>query len=164
MPTRRELIKAGIYGSTAFLYLTGPRMDTWALKDGGTNDGDVAGSPKTTPFQVDLPISKQKTPVPLASLPGAPVFNDGQPTDYYSSTEQVALQQILPGQKTLVWTYDGTYPGPTYAPRLNRRIVVRQTNHLQVNTVIHQHGGHTQAASDGSAFPDEEIPVGGCRL
>ncbi|HEU4413401.1 MAG TPA: multicopper oxidase domain-containing protein [Candidatus Angelobacter sp.] len=162
MPTRRELIKAGIYGSTALLGLTGPRLDIWALKDGGSNGG-FGGSPRVAPFQVDLPIPTVKTPVPLASLPGAPVFNDGQPTDYYSSTEQVALQQILPGQKTLVWTYDGTYPGPTYTPRLNRRIVIRQTNHLPANTVVHQHGGHTQAASDGSAFPDEEIPVGGFR-
>jgi spore coat protein A len=159
MLNRRDLIKLGAYSSTALLHLTGLKLDTWALKDGGNNQA----SPAATPFQVNLPIPPVKTPVPLASLPGAPVFNDGQPTDYYSSTQQLALAQILPGQKTLVWTYDGTTPGPTYVPRLNRRIVVRQTNLLPANVNVHQHGGHTVPASDGSAFPDEEIPVGGFR-
>jgi FtsP/CotA-like multicopper oxidase with cupredoxin domain len=158
MVNRRELIKAGFYGSAAMLHLTGLKLDTWAL-DSNSNQS----SPKVTPFQVDLPLPKVKTPVPAASLPGAPVFNDGLPTDYFLATQHQALAQVLPGKQTLVWTYDGTFPGPTFPARLNRRMVVRQINNLPVNTVVHQHGGHTQAPSDGSAFPDEEVPVGGFR-
>jgi FtsP/CotA-like multicopper oxidase with cupredoxin domain len=152
---RRELLKAGLYSSAAMLHLSGLNLDTWAF-----DDNNQQHSPPVTPFQVDLPLPAFKTPVPASSLPGVPVFNDGIPTDYFSMTQQQALVQILPGQKTLIWGYDGAFPGPTFPARLNRRMVVRQVNNLPVNVNVHHHGGHTQSASDGSALPDLEIPPG----
>ncbi|HEV2730341.1 MAG TPA: hypothetical protein VGV15_09940 [Terriglobales bacterium] len=73
---RRELLKAGLYSSAAMLHLSGLKLNTWAF-----DDNNQQHSPAVTPFQVDLPLPAFKTPVPAASLPGAPVFNDGIPTD-----------------------------------------------------------------------------------
>lgn len=156
MPTRRDLLKTGLYSSAALLHLTGVRFDTWAL-DGGKN---VPPNPKVIPFQVDLPIPVAKTPVSPDTLPGVPRFSDGIPTDYFSVNVQQALAQILPGKQTLIWGYDGVTPGPTFPARLGRRIVVRQTNNLPSNINVHHHGGHTQSLSDGSALPELEIRPG----
>ena len=159
MPTRRELIKMGLFGSAAMLHLTGFKFDTWALDEGKIPKVD----PRVIPFQVNLPIPPFKATVSPATLPGVPLFNDGIPTDYLSFNVQQTLLQILPGKKTLVWGYDGISPGPTFNARLGRRIVARQTNNLPVNINVHHHGGHTQALSDGSALPNLEIPPGAFR-
>jgi FtsP/CotA-like multicopper oxidase with cupredoxin domain len=80
-------------------------------------------------------------------------------TDYYEITEQEASQQILPGLRTPLWTYDGTFPGPTVVSRTGRRTVVRHTNELPAPVVVHLHGGHVPSGSDG--FPtDALLPVG----
>ena len=149
----------GIFGSAAMLHLTGLKLDTWALDEGKIPRVD----PRVTPFQLDLPIPAFKATVSPTTLPGVQLFNDGIPTDYVSFNVQQTLAQILPGKKTLVWGYDAVSPGPTFNARLGRRLVARQHNNLPVNINVHHHGGHTQAASDGSAIPDEEIPPGAFR-
>jgi spore coat protein A len=156
MTTRRDLLKLGVYGSTAMLHLTGLKLDTWALSENKAPKVD----PRVTPFQADMPVPAFKSTVSPATLPGVPLFNDGIPTDYVSFNVQQALAQILPGKKTLVWGYDGHVPGPTFQARVGRRLIARQQNNLPVNINVHHHGGHTQAASDGSALPDEEIEPG----
>jgi spore coat protein A len=160
MPTRRELLKLGLYGSTAMLCLTTSKLGTWTWAlDENKNPVDR----RVTPFQVDLPVPAFKGTVSPATLPGVPLFNDGIPTDYVSFNVQQTLAQILPGKKTLIWGYDGVSPGPTFRARLGRRLVARQTNNLPVNINIHHHGGHTQSASDGSALPELEIKPGAFR-
>jgi len=158
MLNRRDLLKAGLFSSTAMLHLGGARFNSWAL-DGGKNPGN----PNVIPFQASLPIPVTKTPVSPATLPGVPLFNDGIPTDYFSVNVHQALVQLLPGKQTLIWGYDGITPGPTFQARLGRRIVVRQTNNLPSNMNVHHHGGHTQSLSDGSALPALEIPPGNFR-
>ncbi|MFB7476921.1 multicopper oxidase family protein [Kitasatospora sp. NPDC056184] len=104
--------------------------------------------PLPEPFQVPLPV-----PAVLA-----PVRSDAT-ADYYELTQKVARLEILPGLRTEAWTYGGSYPGPTLSVRSGRRTVVTHRNELPVPTVVHLHGGHTPADSDG--YPvDLVLPVG----
>ncbi|MEU1508870.1 MULTISPECIES: multicopper oxidase family protein [unclassified Kitasatospora] len=101
------------------------------------------------PFQVPLPVP------PVLQ----PVRTDGT-TDYYEITQRSARLEILPGLRTEAWTYGGSFPGPTFAVRAGRQSVVRHRNELPVPSVVHLHGGHTPADSDG--YPtDLLLPVGG---
>jgi FtsP/CotA-like multicopper oxidase with cupredoxin domain len=65
------------------------------------------------------------------------------------------MHEILPGVRTEVWGYDGIFPGPTLVSRSGRRTVVQHRNELSVPTVVHLHGGHTPATSDG--YPTDLI-------
>ncbi|MFJ3216685.1 multicopper oxidase family protein [Kitasatospora sp. NPDC086801] len=108
-----------------------------------SSDLDLPG-----PFQIPLPV-----PAVLQ-----PVRTDGT-ADYYEITQRVAALEILPGVKTEAWTYGGTFPGPTVVTRSGRTAVVKHRNELPVPSVVHLHGGHTPADSDG--YPvDLLLPVG----
>jgi spore coat protein A len=87
------------------------------------------------------------TPLPIPEVL-APVRRDGT-TDHYEITQRPALLGLLPGLRTAAWTYGGTFPGPTIVSRAGRRTVVRHRNELSEPVVVHLHGGHTPAASDG---------------
>jgi spore coat protein A len=89
-------------------------------------------------FQVPLPIPPVLKPV---STSGG--------VDRYQITQREATLEILPGVKTSAWTYGGTFPGPTIESRRGRPVTVTHRNELPVPTVVHLHGGHTPAASDG---------------
>src|SRR5437763_5420869 len=69
--------------------------------------------------------------------------------DSYDIVQRVSTQEILPGVRTQVWGYNGTFPGPTIVSRSGRRTVVRHHNQLPVPTVAHLHGGRTPPPSDG---------------
>lgn len=104
--------------------------------------------PVPAPHQVPLPI-----PSVLA-----PVRTDAT-TDYYEITQRPATAEIIPGLMTPLWTYEGTFPGPTLVSRSGRRVVVKHTNGLPHPVVVHLHGGHTPPESDG--YPGDLIlPVG----
>ncbi|MGW5264470.1 multicopper oxidase family protein [Microbispora sp. NPDC004025] len=94
--------------------------------------------PLPPPFQVPLPIPAVLKPVGTSG--GA---------DRYEITQREASAEILPGVKTPLWTYDGTFPGPTVESRRGRPVTVSHRNELPVPTVVHLHGGRTPAASDG---------------
>jgi FtsP/CotA-like multicopper oxidase with cupredoxin domain len=108
--------------------------------------------PSTTPlpaaFRVPLPV-----PPVLA-----PARTDAT-TDYYEITQRVARLPILPGPATEAWTYGGSWPGPTIVSRAGRRTVVRHRNLLPEPVVVHLHGGHTPAESDGYPI-DLIMPTG----
>ncbi|MFB7513190.1 multicopper oxidase family protein [Streptomyces sp. NPDC056144] len=91
------------------------------------------------------PVYATALPIPQVLKP---VASTGT-TDTYEITAQHAELGILPGLKTPAWTYGGTFPGPTIVSRSGRRTVVRHRNELDLPTVVHLHGGHTPAASDG---------------
>lgn len=90
------------------------------------------------PFQVPLPVPQVLAP---SSTSGT--------TDAYEITQRTAQLEILPGLKTTAWTYGGTFPGPTIVSRSGRRSVVTHRNELDQPVVVHLHGGHTPASSDG---------------
>ena len=61
--------------------------------------------------------------------------------------------RVLPhGPRTPMWTYGGTFPGPTIVRRTGRDTRVTFVNHLPRKAgamTIHQHGGHQTSANDG---------------
>ncbi|MES9604408.1 multicopper oxidase domain-containing protein [Actinomadura sp. NPDC000929] len=90
------------------------------------------------PFQVPLPLPPVLKPV--ATTGGI---------DRYEITQREVTAEVLPGVRTPLWTYEGTFPGPTIESRRGRPVSVRHRNELPVPTVVHLHGGRTPAASDG---------------
>jgi FtsP/CotA-like multicopper oxidase with cupredoxin domain len=94
--------------------------------------------PIPEPFQLPLPV-----PAILA-----PVRRDAT-TDYYAITQKVGSAEIIPGLRTPMWTYGGTFPGPTIVSRSSRRVVIDHINTLPVPVAVHLHGGHTPHDSDG---------------
>jgi spore coat protein A len=104
-------------------------------------------TPLPAPFQVPLPVPQVL----------APVRSDAT-TDFYELTQREADLRILPGLTTRAWTYGGTFPGPTIVSRQDRQAVVRHRNELPEPVVVHLHGGHTPADSDGYPI-DLILPV-----
>jgi spore coat protein A, manganese oxidase len=177
MLDRRSLLKLGLVSAPSLM----GGMGSVAWSHGGVN---APKSPPVQPFQVSLPLPSAHIPVVSTDKNGnvtkgsfslvdtpdekAPRFADGVATDYFIVPMEETLVPILPGQKTLAWTYGdqvpgtGTYPGRSFKARGNfngqsgARIVVRfggliTTPHIGV---VHLHGAHTAANFDG--FPAEE--------
>ncbi|WP_283135098.1 multicopper oxidase family protein [Rhizohabitans arisaemae] len=90
--------------------------------------------PLPRPFTVPLPV-------PAIAEPGA----DGT----YELVQRQAKLEIIPGTRTEIWGYDGTFPGPTFDVRRGKPIRVRIRNTLPVPTSTHLHGGVTPAEFDG---------------
>lgn len=129
-----------------FLGLTGAALAVGAAGWAGRDLLRPAQPGLVLPSQVSLPGRFE------VALPVPPVLrptrSDGT-TDYYDVVQQVADLEILPGLRTEAWTYGGSFPGPTIVSRSGRRAVVRHRNELPHPTVVHLHGGHTPAESDG---------------
>jgi spore coat protein A, manganese oxidase len=59
---------------------------------------------------------------------------------------------ILPGKETRMWTYAGTFPGPTIRRPAGQQTQVTFVHNLPTNAgelSVHLHGGHTSSADDG---------------
>ncbi|MFF3033990.1 multicopper oxidase family protein [Streptomyces rubiginosohelvolus] len=101
------------------------------------------------PYTVPLPIPAHARPTGRANG-----------TDRYEVEQREASVEILPGLKTKIWGYDGTFPGPTFVARSNVKTLLVVRNSLPVPTSTHLHGGVTPPDSDG--YPtDLLVPVGG---
>lgn len=131
--TRRQVLSAG--GGLSLMAAAG-LLTSAALSRRPPYTGAELRSAVPLPpaFQVPLPIPSALAPV------GA---------DHYEITQREAAVEILPGVRTPMWTYEGTFPGPTIEARRGRPITVTHRNALPVPTVVHLHGGRTPAASDG---------------
>lgn len=60
--------------------------------------------------------------------------------------------QILPGNPTRMWTYGGTFPGPTIRRPAGKRTKITFVNKLPPKAghlTTHLHGGHNRATFDG---------------
>jgi spore coat protein A, manganese oxidase len=114
--------------------------------------GEVVRSriPLPRPFRVPLPIPALARPVHTDTT-----------TDYYEIVQREAHQEILPGVRTRILGYNGTFPGPTLVTRSGRQAVVTHRNELTVPVGVHLHGGHTPAHSDG--YPTDLIQPAGRR-
>jgi spore coat protein A len=143
---RRALLKA--LGGIGVASAVGvPLLD--GLRGAGSTGARLESRLKLPqPFQLSLPIPPVLTPVRTDA--------DG---DHYEITQRAGTAEILPGIATRVWGYDGMFPGPTIVSQSGRPTTVRHHNSLPVPVVVHLHGGHTPAASDG--FPtDLVLPAG----
>ncbi|MFC4058570.1 multicopper oxidase family protein [Planomonospora corallina] len=107
-------------------------------------EGLRSALPLPRPFTVPLPVPATARPV----RPG-----------HYEVVQRAAQVEIIPGTKTEVWGYDGTFPGPTFDLRRGERTVVRVRNELPVPTSTHLHGGVTPPDSDG--YPTDLVVAAG---
>ncbi|MFC5639475.1 multicopper oxidase family protein [Streptomyces bullii] len=125
----------------------------------------VAGcsiSPSTStgqllPSRIALP---RPFTVPLPSMPVLrPSTTDGR--DVFDLVQRPTTLEVLPGARTDLLTYGGTFPGPLLETRSGRLAVVRHRNALDVPVSVHLHGGHTPSASDG--YPTDLVRPGESR-
>ncbi len=167
--SRRELMKLGAAaGSSAILGLANPHRL-------GANDGlPPTPSPHTTPWVHALPVPpiKQPLPGPGSLLGGLPYPADHQyygqfpPQKFYELRVKAAQhtfhQELGP---SLIWGYDGIYPGPTLDARYGQPILVRVHNELPTDAelaanptfgsnevITHLHNFHSASESDGGPW------------
>src|SRR5881397_1207044 len=167
--TRRDFMK---YGAAALGAVTLANSGLYFLLQQATrsaraDDQEFRTPIRFTPFTQALPIPPVKQPGALfthrCALPSVSGLN---PPKFYTVQMKKATAEIIPGHpETVVWGYDGMYPGPTFRVYHNEPAVVRFVNNLSFNTIVHNHGGHTSSESDGSdsVFPSQVMPPGQSR-
>jgi FtsP/CotA-like multicopper oxidase with cupredoxin domain len=100
------------------------------------------------------------TPAPGFSTPLniPPVITSANPT---ISMEEACIQ-IRPGPCTNMWTYGGTFPGPTIRRPTGEPTYVTFTNNLPATAgemTVHHHGNHSSPENDGQPH-HHLIPAG----
>src|SRR4051812_38172672 len=108
---------AGAAGVAGPFGLAGCGRDT----TGQTAQLLTSRTPRPRPYAVPLPVPAVKKPL-----------RSDATTDYYEIVQRVADVEIVPGLRTPILGYDGTFPGPTLVSRSGRRTVVRHRNTLPV--------------------------------
>ena len=72
--------------------------------------------------------------------------------------------QILPGALTRMWTYNGTFPGPTIRRPAGQTTTLTLVNKLRSaagELTLHNHGNHSSSESDGQPDAFLAAPGGG---
>ncbi|MHC4203607.1 MAG: multicopper oxidase family protein, partial [Planctomycetota bacterium] len=62
---------------------------------------------------------------------------------------------------TIVWTYNGSIPGPTIDGKVGDTLIVHFFNNLPEETTVHWHGVKVPANMDGSNISQQAVPPGG---
>ncbi|GAB3422413.1 multicopper oxidase family protein [Flindersiella endophytica] len=117
--------------------------------------GSSTPEPRLLPSTAKLP-KPYGVPLPIPPV-ARPVSTTG-PSDVYELEVKPAKAEIIPGLRTTIWGYGGTFPGPTFETRAGRPIVVDQRNRLATPISTHLHGGRVPASSDG--YPTDVIKTG----
>lgn len=144
MIDRRAFLRWGALGLGG---LAVPTAVARAVAGGGGLGIHAAASPPVAPFTLPLRVPALLSPQSVGGV------------DTYEITMRPGSVESLPGIRTDIWGYEGTWPGPTIIARPGRPVVVRQRNELDVETTIHLHGGHVASAMDGQ--PDLALAPGG---
>ncbi len=137
---RRALLRLGLAGLAAPALL-------------GTDSATRSLPPGAVPrFAVDLPLPR----VARATRVGG--------VDTYRMTQRPASVQVLPPglPPTPLWTYDGSFPGPTIHAERGRPAAVRQRNALPEDVSTHLHGMASRPEDDGQ--PGLPVRPGGERV
>jgi spore coat protein A, manganese oxidase len=95
---------------------------------------DAAPRPAAAPFRAPLPIPEVLTGAHLT----IPI--------------REAEVQALPGRRTRMWTYGGTFPGPTIRRPAGQRTTLTFHHQLPASAgelTVHLHGGHNRTQFDG---------------
>ena len=141
MITRRDLLKFGGLAGLGVVGLTG------CSTTDPEQTGQLLSSGADLPEPFTLPLKLPAVLKPTERL------SDG--SDLYRVTSRAAQIEILPGRRTAILGYEGTFPGPTIETRRDQPVAVEHVNDLTVPIVVHLHGGQVPAASDG--FPTDVI-------
>src|SRR3712207_6682225 len=147
--SRRDALKLGTFGAAAVLL---PVTGWVSGKDASEIDPRRIPRPFTTAF------APPATVVPGSQGGKFPSTINGLPA--VTLVEQVTPVQILPGVQTQMWTYGGTFPGPTIRATHRQPIVLRVVNRLPARhptlryepaTSTHLHGAPSLPQYDGYA-------------
>ncbi|OZM70379.1 copper oxidase [Amycolatopsis antarctica] len=138
----------GLAGGAGVLLTAGVAVPRLLDRPARTGEQLVSQVPLPEPFRVPLPIPRTLDPI-----------GSGPYEDRYEIVQRLGTSEIVPGLRTPIWGYDGTFPGPTIESTSGRTAIVRHRNELPVPTVVHLHGGRTPPDSDGYAT-DLVLPVG----
>lgn len=98
----------------------------------------VGGPPAIEAFTTPLPIP------PVLS----PVYSD-RAADHYEMTVKPGSAEIVPGTRTDLLTFNGSFPGPTIKAKQGRPVQVHVTNGMSTATAVHLHGGNVPHEDDG---------------
>jgi len=142
--SRRETIKLSALTGLA---LTIP-ADWKRSAPSPTSPGDP---PLPPPFSQPLRIPPVLKPV--RSTPS---------TDFHHITIRETAEEVLPGCRTMVMSYNGSFPGPTIRARRGRTTVVTYTNAMSDPAVVHLHGANVPVSSDG--YPLDIIAPGSSKV
>ena len=131
--SRRSLLRSAVAGAAG---LATPRLITTVTgaTAGVLASATSAGAGTFTPYSRPLPIPK--------------VIRDADIT----LTARQADVQLLPGAPTRMWTFDGTFPGPTIRRPAGKRtrLTIRHQLPVEADTLtIHHHGSHSASKHDG---------------
>ena len=124
---RRRFVVGAVAGAAALA------LPAW-LRPNGTRGVSYAAGKAPEPFARRLPIPKVLTGSDLT----IPI--------------REANVRLLPGPRTPMWTYDGTFPGPTIrrpAGEATRVTFKHQLGRKAGELSVHLHGGHNTSADDG---------------
>ncbi len=108
--------------------------------------------PGATPLELAKAQSIFQQAVAEERFKHAEIPPDFAVADYYEVVMRPALQPVIPGlPPTLIWGFDGQWPGPTFLFRRDRTAVVRWVIDPAITEPCstHYHGGHTPPDSDG---------------
>ncbi|GAB3733512.1 multicopper oxidase family protein [Amycolatopsis oliviviridis] len=140
MLNRRDVLKLGSAAGAAMLFPAG-RLAS-ALSD---------DPPMPAPFSMPLSLPPDLMPVHRTST-----------TDFYEVEISETEHEILPGTRTRLLTYNGSFPGPTIRATRGRETVIRHTNRMGKPATVHLHGANVPASSDG--HPLDPIAPGTSRV
>jgi spore coat protein A, manganese oxidase len=121
----------GALGGSALAYLLPLKGAGGGLLPIG---GEAPEAFAAVPFQARLPIPRELT------------------DSHIRIPIREAEAQILPGPKTRLWTYGGTFPGPTVRRPAGQRTRVTFQHELPPSAgelSVHLHGGHNRTRFDG---------------
>ncbi len=156
MFNRRQWLQIGALGAAGGL--VSPPWSARAHEPGAPS----SSSPLLTPFVDPLPVP----PVSEPMMQGK--------TRIHTLVMRAGLARLhrdLP--KTVIWGFNGVYPGPTIRAVRGEPVVIRQINRLPLLNAsethampdalpaVHLHGAHVAPEHDG--HPRESIPQGGFR-
>ncbi len=125
-----------------------------ALLVAGILIGTALGAGAAAPTEASDPLAFSRPLVIPKVLTGSNI----------TLTAKLADVQILPGTKTRMWTYNGTFPGPTIRRPTGATTTVTLVNNLPTiagSLTLHNHGNHSTSESDGQPDAFLAAPGGG---
>ncbi|MER7487214.1 multicopper oxidase family protein [Streptomyces sp. NPDC126497] len=156
MATRRTALGAGL-GVVGATLVTGAALTPVATRQAAAAEpaGAVVKASDdamtvSDRFSVAMPVPPVLRPVSTAGG-----------WDVYDVTMRPAECEIIPGVRSSVLTYNGSFPGPTIMARSGRPVIVRQRNALTMPTSVHLHGASVAQEHDGA--PMDTIAPGASR-
>ena len=128
----------------------GRRLSRRALLSAGAAGALGLALPvRSRPGDLGLSLARAAKPKPFGRpLPIPDVISDAQ----IALEMREARIPVLPGQKTKMWTYGGSFPGPTIRRPAGEPTEVTFTHALPPSAgelTVHLHGGHNRSDEDG---------------